>query len=391
MTSYELKHTSSASLLAFLVRHSSFVIRNSLFLLCAFAASASLADQAADWFMFRGTPALTGVTTAPLPKTLKLRWSFQAKDSIESSAAIAGGTVFVGSMDSSLYAINLATGKQIWRHATADPIQESSPCVYKDLVYVGDLNGTLHAVDAATGKARWTFKADGEIKSSPNCYLDRVYFGSYDQNLYCLSAATGALIWKYSAEGPIHCTPAIDNGRVYVSGCDETFRAIDAATGKQIYSFPLGAYTGASVALFENRAYVGTFGNEVLGLDLQQRAVEWIYRHPTRSFPYYSSAAVTNDRVIIGGRDKIVHCLHRLSGKEIWSFTTRARVESSPLVTENRVFIGSNDGLLYELDLVSGKKIWDFTAGAPLSASPAVAQGSLVIGSQDGMLYCFGE
>jgi outer membrane protein assembly factor BamB len=80
-----------------------------------------------------------------------------------------------------------------------------------------------------------------------------------------------------------------------------------------------------------------------------------------------------------------------LSGKEIWSFTTRARVESSPLVTGNRVFIGSNDGLLYELDLVSGKKTWEFTAGAPLSASPAAAKGSLVIGSQDGMLYCFGE
>ncbi|MBP1610833.1 MAG: afsK 2, partial [Acidobacteria bacterium] len=131
--------------------------------------------------------------------------------------------------------------------------------------------------------------------------------------------------------------------------------------------------------------------NEVLGLDLPQRAIEWTYRHPTRSFPYYSSAAVTSDRVIVGGRDKIVHCLSRLSGKEIWSFTTRARVESSPLVTGNRVFIGSNDGLLYELDLVSGKKIWDFTAGAPLSASPAAAKGSLVIGSQDGMLYCFGE
>jgi eukaryotic-like serine/threonine-protein kinase len=390
MTNYELKNTSGASLLAFLSRNSSFVIRNSMCLLCIFI-SATLADQTADWFMFRGTPALTGVTTAALPKTLKLRWSFQAKDSIESSAAIAGGTVFVGSMDASLYAVNLATGKQLWRYATSDPIQESSPCIYKDLVYVGDLNGTLHAVDAATGKARWTFKTEGEIKSSPNCYLDRVYFGSYDQNLYCLSAATGALIWKFSAEGPIHCTPAIDKGRVYVSGCDETFRTIDAATGKQIYSFPLGAYSGASVALFENRGYVGTFGNEVLGLDLQQRAIEWSYRHPTRSFPYYSSAAVTNDRVIVGGRDKIVHCLQRLSGKEIWSFTTRARVESSPLVTGNRVFIGSNDGLLYELDLVSGKKTWDFTAGAPLSASPAAVQGSLVIGSQDGMLYCFGE
>jgi outer membrane protein assembly factor BamB len=390
MTDHQLKYKSGTWPPFSSTRRSSSVIRNSLLLLCAFVSSVSLAYQTADWPMFRGTPALTGVTATVLPKTLKLRWSFQAKDSIESSAAVAGGTVYVGSMDASIYAIDLATGKMKWRYATTDPIQESSPCVCNGAVYAGDLNGVLHAVDAASGKSRWTFKTDGEIKSSPNCYQDRVYFGSYDQNLYCLSAATGTLLWKFSAEGPIHCTSAIDKGRVYVSGCDETFRAIDAATGKQIYSLKLGAYTGASVALFDNHAYVGTFGNEVLGLDLTQRALQWVYRHPTRSFPYYSSAAVTNNRVIVGGRDKIVHCLDRLSGKEMWSFTTRARVESSPLITGNRVFIGSNDGLLYELDLVSGKKTWDFTAGAPLSASPAASQGFLVIGSQDGTLYCFG-
>ena len=86
----------------------------------------------------------------------------------------------------------------------------------------------------------------------------------------------------------------------------------------------------------------------------------------------------------------MVHCLDRSTGKQLWSFSTRARVESSPLITGKRVFVGSNDGLLYELNLFAGKKTWEFTAGAPLSASPAAVQGYLVIGSQDGMLYCFG-
>ena len=43
----------------------------------------------------------------------------------------------------------------------------------------------------------------------------------------------------------------------------------------------------------DGHAYVGTFGNEVLAIDLATRAVRWTYRHPTRSFPFYSSAAVT--------------------------------------------------------------------------------------------------
>jgi eukaryotic-like serine/threonine-protein kinase len=391
MTDYELSPQYKRSMLHRLIRNSSFVIRNLALLFCSIFALASDSNQRDDWPMFRGSSALTGITAVKLPQPLKLRWSFQAKDSIESSAAIVGGTVYVGSMDSSLYAINLATGKLNWRYVTSGAVEESSPCVCNGMVFVGDLDGILHAVDAATGKARWTIKAEGEIKSSPNCVGNRVYFGSYDQNLYCISAATGTLIWKFATDGPVHCTPAIDKGLVYVSGCDETFRAIDTATGKQRFSVPLGAYAGASAAIYEEHAYVGTFGNEVLGLDLLKNVIQWTYKHPTRNFPFYSSAAVAGNCVVLGGRDKMVHCLDRSTGKEIWSFGTRARVESSPLISENRVFVGSSDGLLYELDLATGKKLWDFTAGAPLSASPAAAQGALVIGSQDGVLYCFGN
>jgi outer membrane protein assembly factor BamB len=85
-----------------------------------------------------------------------------------------------------------------------------------------------------------------------------------------------------------------------------------------------------------------------------------------------------------------VHCLNAKTGKLIWKFATRARVDSSPAIAGDRVYIGSNDGRFYVLNLSDGKKIWDFEAGAPLSASPAIAAGRIVIGSQDGKLYCFG-
>src|SRR5207249_1308272 len=179
-------------------------------------------------------------------------------------------------------------------------------------------------------------------------------------------------------------------GKAYVTGCDESFHAIDIATGKELFTVPLGAYTGASPAVRDDAVYVGTFGNEVLAIDLKRRAPRWTYQHPERNFPFYSSASVTTDRVVLGGRDKMVHCLERATGKALWTFTTRARVESSPLVAGSNVYVGSNDGHLYELELATGRKVWDFTAGAPLSASPAAAQGALVIGSQDGALYCFG-
>ena len=79
------------------------------------------------------------------------------------------------------------------------------------------------------------------------------------------------------------------------------------------------------------------------------------------------------------------------TGKQRWSFTTRARVESSPAIAGTRVIVGSSDGKLYVLDLASGKKLWEFDAAAPFPASPAVAGGRVIIGDGDGRLYAFGQ
>ena len=238
------------------------------------------------------------------------------------------------------------------------------------------------------GKARWTFKTEGEIQSSPNWSGDRLFIGSYDEHLYCLSATSGALLWKFRAGGPVHCTPAIDNDTVYVSGCDEHLRGIDVATGQQRFEVPLGNYTGASAAVTGGRGVRRDLRQRGAGDRLWRGAsVRWRY-YTTRTFPFYSSAAVAGDRIVLGGRDKIVHCVARSTGRALWTFRTRARVDSSPLIVGGRVFVGSSDGNLYELDLATGKKAWQFTAGGALTASPAAAGGSLVIGSQDGTLYC---
>ncbi len=151
-----------------------------------------------------------------------------------------------------------------------------------------------------------------------------------------------------------------------------------------------GAYTGASPALMEGNAFYGTFDNEVLSVNLAGRRVSWRYQHPQRRFPYYSSAGAVEGRIVVGGRDKLVHCINAGTGKSIWTFATRARVESSPALAGGRVFVGSNDGRIYELDFYSGAKLGEFNAGAPVSASPAIAQGRIVVGAQDGRLYCFG-
>ncbi|HEX8145460.1 MAG TPA: PQQ-binding-like beta-propeller repeat protein [Pyrinomonadaceae bacterium] len=374
-----LIQTSFASLFLFLVLH-----------LSPYVVSAQWAAPDA-WPQFRGNPLLTGVSKSDLPKNLRLLWTYEAGEAIESSAAIADGTVFVGTQKGELVALDLGSGSVRWKYTAAkEGIGESSPAVANGVVYVGDLAGVVHAVGARDGRGLWTLKTGGEIKSSPVIVGDRVLVGSYDQHLYCLSAARGELLWKLKTNGPVHSTGGVANGLVFVAGCDEIFRGVRISDGREEVRVASGAYTGASPALMEGNAFYGTFDNEVLGVSLSARRIRWRYQNPERRFPYYSSAAAVEGRVVVGGRDKMVHCINAGTGKSIWTFATRARVDSSPALASGRVFVGSNDGRIYELDFYSGAKLGEFNAGAPVSASPAIASGRIVVGAQDGRLYCFG-
>lgn len=76
-------------------------------------------------------------------------------------------TVYVGSYDKRLYAIDATTGLKKWESMTKSPIH-SSPTVASGGVYVSSLNEkSLYAFDATTGAVRWVFQTGGNISSSP--------------------------------------------------------------------------------------------------------------------------------------------------------------------------------------------------------------------------------
>ena len=225
-----------------------------------------------------GIPSLTGVSGARLPSSPELAWTHDAGDPIESSAAVSGGRVYVGTAGGELHAVDLESGALAWRYEAEDAVGESSAAVSGGSVYIADLAGMLHAVSEADGTRRWTFQTDGEVKSSPVVVGDSVLVGSYDGYLYCLSAAGGEVRWKQETDGPLHCTPGVLDGIAYVSGCDGMLRGIRVSDGEPVVTVDVGAYTGASPSLEGDRAVFGTFDNQVLAVGLKSGAVLWRYQ-----------------------------------------------------------------------------------------------------------------
>jgi outer membrane protein assembly factor BamB len=122
-----------------------------------------------------------------------LKWSFPMNDGAESSPAIGpDGTIYVGSYDSSLYAIADSGNQGIlkWRFLTGGPIDASPAVDACGTIYVGSRDSILHAINP-DGTERWSFKTNGGIESSPAIGGNGIlYFGSFDSNLYALG--TGA-------------------------------------------------------------------------------------------------------------------------------------------------------------------------------------------------------
>lgn len=106
--------------------------------------------------------------------------------------AIADETVYIGSNDGNLYAINTKTGKQIWSYKTDGSIY-SSPTVTDGIVYVGSNDGYIHAVDAKIGNKLWKlpmriFNSHRNfLIASPTVVQGRLYIGCVNNVFYALS------------------------------------------------------------------------------------------------------------------------------------------------------------------------------------------------------------
>src|SRR5437773_8999130 len=183
--------------------------------------------------MFRVNLQRTGVyQTKGMLRLHGVKWKFKTERVIEawfSSPTVSDDTVYLGSDDSYLYALNALTGELKWKFKTGDVVY-SSPAVADGAVYVGSHDCYFYAVDARTGEERWKFKTGNRVYSSPAVSEATVYFGSADAYLYAVNAATGKLAWKFKAGSWIESSPAIAEATIYFGCWDAYLYAVDMTT-----------------------------------------------------------------------------------------------------------------------------------------------------------------
>ena len=345
--------------------------------------------HAADWTLFRGDVSATGQVDrkVEIADNLKIAWETRLeKGYFDATPIVVGDSIFIGNSEEGLLAFDLQTGKPKWRHQIANGISASA-AYFEGLVFVGDTRGTLHALNAETGEQEWSFNARGTIDNSPNIDIEtkRVIIGSQSGTLFALEAATGTLVWEYAADDMIQCFPSIIGRHCFVAGCDGYLHVVDLDTGKRVSRISLDSPTGSTPVLAGDLAFVGTEGNEFLGIDWKKGEVFWRFE---MSRGARAPVAYRDGTIIFGGMDRIVYALNARTGEERWRYVTRGRIEGGAVIVGNKVYIPSMDSSLYVLDFQTGRLIESIELTGRLSTSPAVVSNRIIIATDEGVLTC---
>ena len=347
----------------------------------------------ADWPRHRGDAALTGRAESQLGNKLDLLWTYGTGEFLKSSVVIEKGSAYVGSDDGTLHAIELETGKKKWIFKTEMAI-EAPPILHKGQVVVGSTDGFLYAISQDGGKLNWKHETMGEIMGAanqatrPKSKDDVLVVGSYDNFVYCVETNSGELLWKFEAQNYINGVPTIyDQKYVVFGGCDAMLYVIALEDGQNVRSIEVEAPIAASVAIADGVGYVGDMDRSVTAFNLESGEIIWNYK--PKSFPYFSSPALSSDYIFIGGRDKGMHCIDRVTGKQVWRFSARGRIDSSPVISNEKVVFGAMDGKLYLVSQNDGQEIVSYEIGEPISSTPAVVGTKIIVGCEDGNVYAF--
>jgi polyvinyl alcohol dehydrogenase (cytochrome) len=319
---------------------------------------------------------MAGLTAADVPR-LSLKWAVGFPDASVAWAppTVAGGRLYVGSQNGTVYSLDATTGCIHWTFSATGGVRTAiavgaasgsagrAPSgVEGALVYFGDTAANAYALHAETGRLVWTRKVDdhplARITGSPTLHAGRLYVpvSSYEESqgadpryecctfrgsVSALDAATGRVIWKTSM-----ITDPLQRRGTSTAGA-----ALWGPSGSGIWSAP-------TIDDGRQRLYVAT-GNAysapahkssdaVVALDLESGAIRWM-RQMTPGDIYLSNCRAGNPNCPdVNGPDfdfGSPPVLARAAGRDV-------------------LVIAQKSGVAFALDPAhDGEVMWEYRAG----------------------------
>jgi len=278
-----------------------------------------------------------------------------------SSATVNNGTVYFGSSDSNIYALDLETGEKVWHYLTGGSVH-SSPAIWENSLVVGSWDSRVYCLDTKTGNEKWIYTTGRDtasyiwlgIQASPSIDDGVAYIGSRDALFYAFDIATGDTLWTKDAfkRSWMPSSAAIGSGNIYTGSSDAfSFFSIDKQTGDINYSTSTQAYTFSSPAIDSEMAYIGSANGRLYGIDRANGDIKWTFQtegsrsDTTGFFNDNGDVDIERARELSQG----IEDMPTLTQLYTRIFEESGSVLSSPVIANQVVYFGSSDGNIYAL------------------------------------------
>ena len=297
--------------------------------------------------------------------------------------AFADGKLYLISTDGKIEALDAATGKEIWKQSTRvgggiwpfkhkkpgpDARYAGGPAISGNLLVVGTLDGHVYAMDAATGKQLWSAEVDDEVISPPAIDAGVVYVRTNSGNVYALDANSGERKWAYD-QGNVPLLSLRGNGPllaahgVVMFGTDDgNVVSLRADTGAIQWKLPITKGLGRtdiqklndaddSLQLDNNTLYATAYHGELTAIDAAQGQLTW-----TRAFSSYVGVGVADKEVVGADDDSLVWAFSKDGGGDMWKQDAlQYHWLTAPAIQDKYAVVGGVEGYVHWLDLSDGK------------------------------------
>jgi len=308
-------------------------------------------NEPENWLTYSGTTLsqrhslLTQITPENVDR-LELQWVFQAKslEKFEATPLVVDGVLYTVQPPDDVYALDAATGRIFWS-LNYSPHPKASPCcgrvnrglaILGDTLYMGTIDAHLLAIDAKNGHVLWnTTVAPVEesyaITHAPLIVKDKVIVGTAGGDrgvggfIAAYDAKTGKEVWRF------HTIPQPDEPN-FGTWSGESWKKGGAAiwnTGSYDPETNLTFWgTGNPAPDWDGRKRLGDnlYSDSVLALDADTGKLKWFYQFTPHDEVDYDATQVpvladiewkgARRRVMLwANRNGLMYVLDRNSGE----------------------------------------------------------------------------